>query len=146
MGKKSRTDMTHHRSNHLYFDDEVKIRLRLLGHSSPSSFLRKCRVGSGDALGRRSQSSVTMANPHICQRKANMGHPPTPDPIHSKPANVCGTRRLSGNVRQPNHVLADSIAGNKAERRSGAGEEWLAPTKHDGVQVKSILINKTKVG
>ena len=29
MGKKSRTDVTHHRSNHLYFDDEVKIQLRL---------------------------------------------------------------------------------------------------------------------
>src|SRR5208337_4990740 len=54
--------------------------------------------------------------------------------------------RLSGNVRQPNHVLANSITGNKAERRPGAGEEWLAATKHDGVEVESILINKTKVG
>ena len=54
--------------------------------------------------------------------------------------------RLSGNVRQPNHVLANSIAGNKAERRPGAGEEWRAATKHDGVEVESILINKTKVG
>jgi len=40
MGKKSRTNRTHHRSNHLYFDDEVKIRLRLWGHISPSSFQR----------------------------------------------------------------------------------------------------------
>ncbi len=54
--------------------------------------------------------------------------------------------RLSGNVGQPDHVLADSIAGNKMERRSGAGEEWLAATSHDGVDVESILINKTKVG
>jgi hypothetical protein len=51
--------------------------------------------------------------------------------------------RLSGNVR---HVLANEIAGHKAERRPGAGEEWLAATKNDGVEVKSILINKTKVG
>jgi hypothetical protein len=54
--------------------------------------------------------------------------------------------RLSRNVRQPNHLLANSIAGHKAERRPGAGEEWLAATKHDGVEVESILINKTKVG
>ena len=54
--------------------------------------------------------------------------------------------RLSGNVRQPNHVLANEIAGHKAERRPRAGEEWLAATKYDGVEVKSILINKTKVG
>src|SRR5580658_8492778 len=54
--------------------------------------------------------------------------------------------RLSGNVRQPNHVLANEIAGHETERRPRAGEEWLAATKYDGVEVKSILINKTKVG
>src|SRR6516162_11133132 len=54
--------------------------------------------------------------------------------------------RLSGNVRQPNHALANEIAGHKAERRRRAGEEWLAATKHDGTEVESILINKTKVG
>src|SRR6202043_321569 len=54
--------------------------------------------------------------------------------------------RLSRNVRQPNHVLANEIAGHKAERRPGAGEEWLAATKYDGVEVKSILINKTHFG
>jgi hypothetical protein len=47
--------------------------------------------------------------------------------------------RLSGNVRQPNHVLANEIAGHKAERRPRAGEEWLAATKYEGVEVKSIL-------
>ena len=52
---------------------------------------------------------------------------------------------LGGNVRQPDRVLANSIAGYKAERRPGAGEEWLAATKHDGMEVESILINKTKV-
>src|SRR5580704_10671273 len=54
--------------------------------------------------------------------------------------------KLSGNVRQPNHVLANEIAGDKAQRRPGAGEEWLAATKHHGAEVESILINKTKVG
>ena len=54
--------------------------------------------------------------------------------------------RLSRNVRQPHHVLANEIAGHKAERRPGAGEEGLAATKHDGVEVQSILINKTKIG
>jgi len=54
--------------------------------------------------------------------------------------------RLSRNVRQPDHVLANYIAGHKAERRPGAGEEWRATTKHDGAEVKTILIDKTKVG
>jgi hypothetical protein len=52
----------------------------------------------------------------------------------------------SRNIRQPDHVLANSIAGHKAERRPGAGEEWLAATQHDGVEVESIFINKTKIG
>ena len=38
------------------------------------------------------------------------------------------------------------IAGHKAERRPGAGEERLAATKHEGMEVESILINETKVG
>ena len=52
----------------------------------------------------------------------------------------------SGHVRQPDHGLVNSIAGHKAERRPGAGEERLAATQHDGVDVESILINKTKIG
>ena len=52
---------------------------------------------------------------------------------------------LSGNVGQPYHVLETEIAAHKAERRPGAGEEWLAATNYDGVEVKSILINKAKV-
>ena len=54
--------------------------------------------------------------------------------------------RSSRNVRQPNRVLADQIAGHKAEQWSGAGEEWLAATEHDGVEVEPILIDETKVG
>jgi hypothetical protein len=54
--------------------------------------------------------------------------------------------RLSGNVGQPDHVLGNEIAGYKAERRPGTGEERLAATEYDGMEVKSILINKPKVG
>ena len=50
------------------------------------------------------------------------------------------SRGLSGNVRQLNHVLANEIAGHKAERRPGAGEEWLTTTKHDGAEVELDMI------
>jgi hypothetical protein len=35
---------------------------------------------------------------------------------------------------------------HKAERRPGSGEIWLAVTKHDGVQVDSIVIDQAKFG
>ena len=44
--------------------------------------------------------------------------------------------RLSRNVGQPDHILANPIISHKAERRPGSGEIWLAVTKHDGVQVE----------
>ena len=50
-----------------------------------------------------------------------------------------GSRELSRNVRQPDHILANPIMSHKAERRPGSGEIWLAVAKHDGVQVDSIL-------
>ncbi|MCY1033471.1 ATP-binding cassette domain-containing protein [Corallococcus sp. BB11-1] len=53
--------------------------------------------------------------------------------------------RLCGNVRQPDDVLVHLLAGLKAESRPRAGEEGLAGTKHDWVQVDSILINETEV-
>ena len=53
---------------------------------------------------------------------------------------------LSRNVCQSNRVLANWIAGHKAERRPGAGEERLAAAKHDGAEVEPILIDETKVG
>src|SRR5262245_53226913 len=49
------------------------------------------------------------------------------------------------NVRQPNHILANSFAVHKAERRPCPDEEWLPMTKHDGMEVESILINQTKI-
>src|SRR5215813_14695824 len=51
--------------------------------------------------------------------------------------------RLSRNVRQPDHVIANSFAGHKAEPRPGAGEEWLAMTKHDGMDVESIAATRS---
>lgn len=56
------------------------------------------------------------------------------------------SRELDGNVLQPNHVFANTIGGNKAELWPWAGKEWLAATKHNGVKVESILIDKTNVG
>src|SRR5262249_30351158 len=49
-------------------------------------------------------------------------------------------------VRQPNCVLTNWIAGHKAEWRPRAGEEGLAAAQHDGAEVEAILINKAKVG
>ena len=54
--------------------------------------------------------------------------------------------QLCRNVGQPNHVLANPIIGQKAERRPGSGEIWFAVAKHDGVQVDSILIDQAKFG
>lgn len=54
--------------------------------------------------------------------------------------------RLSRDVGQPDHILANPIMSHKAERRPGSGEIWLAVTKHDGVQVDSILIDQAKFG
>ena len=54
--------------------------------------------------------------------------------------------RLSRNVGQPDHILADPVMSHKAERRPGPGEIWFAATKHDGVQVDSILIDQAKFG
>src|SRR5262245_22726059 len=54
--------------------------------------------------------------------------------------------RLSRNVGQPDHILANPVISHKAERRPGSGEIWFAVTKHDGVQVDSILIDQAKFG
>jgi hypothetical protein len=64
----------------------------------------------------------------------------------SDPKQAWAAHRLGRNVCQPYRVLADQVAGHKAERWSRASEERLAAAKHDGVEVESILINKTKVG
>jgi len=55
-------------------------------------------------------------------------------------------RRSSRNVDQPDHILANPIIRDKAERRPRSGEVWLAVTKHDGVQVDPILIDQAKLG
>jgi hypothetical protein len=52
--------------------------------------------------------------------------------------------RLSRNVGQPDHILANPIMSRKAEPWPGSGEIWLAMTEHDVVQVDSILIDQAK--
>src|SRR5262245_39602782 len=54
--------------------------------------------------------------------------------------------RLSRNVGQPDHILANPITSHKTERRPGPGEIWLSVTKHDRVQVDSILVDQSKFG
>src|ERR687897_1388426 len=54
--------------------------------------------------------------------------------------------RLSRNVGQPDHILANPVMSHQAERRPGSGEIWFAVTKHDGMQVDSILIDQAKFG
>src|SRR5690606_33436504 len=50
------------------------------------------------------------------------------------------------NIGQLDHVLANPIVSHKAKRRPGSGEIGLAVTKHDGVQVDTILVDQTKLG
>src|SRR5512147_939783 len=68
---------------------------------------------------------------------------PRPD---SAAISIRRVARLSRNVGQPDHILANPIISHKAERRPGSGEIWFAVTKHDGVQVDSILIDQAKFG
>src|SRR5579872_3329442 len=72
--------------------------------------------------------------------------PAPPSAAPTCPRSPWGELRLSRNVRQPKHVLANEIAGHKAERRPGAGEEGRAATKHEGAEVQSVLVNQAKVG
>jgi hypothetical protein len=71
-----------------------------------------------------------------------------PNHLHFRQLDLgqCVVAQLGRNVRQSNCVLANWIAGHKAERRPRAGEEGLAATQHDRAEVEAILINKTKVG
>src|ERR687891_796339 len=70
-------------------------------------------------------------------------------PIQNQTSAAISIRRvasLSRNVGQPDHILANPIISHKAERRPGPSEIWLAVTKHDGVQVDSILVDEAKLG
>ena len=50
------------------------------------------------------------------------------------------------NIRQPDHILGNPLMSHEAERRAGAGEEWLAATHHNGAEIEPILVNETKIG
>ena len=53
--------------------------------------------------------------------------------------------QLSGNVRQPNHVLANEIAGHKAERRPQAGEAMFPTRSTSAPQNARCLAGKGDV-
>ena len=53
--------------------------------------------------------------------------------------------RLSGNIAQPDHILADPLMAFETKRRPGSGKVWRAVTQHDGVQIDSILIDQVKL-
>src|SRR5262249_4687479 len=55
---------------------------------------------------------------------------------------VLTSARSSRNVGQANCVVANSVAGDEAERRARTGEVGLAMAEHDGAEVESILINE----
>src|SRR6185437_12722772 len=62
-----------------------------------------------------------------------------PAPIHSiVPLPATSGRR----VRQPQHVVANSIMTHEPEPRTGSGEIRRAVTEHDGVQVDPILVDQ----
>src|ERR671933_1720977 len=73
------------------------------------------------------------------------GQGPTQDQT-SAAISIRRVARLSRNVGQPDHILANPIMGHKAERRPGSGEIWLSVAKHDGVQVDPILIDQAEFG
>ena len=50
------------------------------------------------------------------------------------------------NIGQPDHSLVNPVTSDKAERRPGSSEIWLAVTKDDRMQVDSIFIDQAKFG
>lgn len=49
--------------------------------------------------------------------------------------------RSSRNVGQPDYILPNPVVSQEMERRPGSGKVRFAVTKHNGVQVNSILID-----
>jgi hypothetical protein len=72
----------------------------------------------------------------IGEEQANVkaGRLPVASQVEFLSQSVGRVARLSGNVRQPNQVTDDQIAGHQVEQRPGAGEAWPATTKHDGAR------------
>ena len=54
--------------------------------------------------------------------------------------------RLARNVGQPDDILANPVMSHEAERRPGPGEIGFAVTKHNRVQVDSVLIDQARFG
>ena len=55
-------------------------------------------------------------------------------------------RRSGGNIGQSDHFIANSVAGHEVKRWWRTGEEGLAVTKDDGMDVEPIFVDKTKIG
>lgn len=53
---------------------------------------------------------------------------------------------LGRNVRQPDRVLANSLACDQPERRSGTDEEWAAATQHDWMKEEVVFVDQSKRG
>jgi hypothetical protein len=113
---------------------------RGLAAPHPNPLPVRCATGRGD---RR----ACAAGPHMahlgvtlpCNTSAASGPEASAQSVEQ-------AARLSRNVRQPNGVLANSIAGYQAEWRSSANEEWFAAPKHEGAEVEAILIDQTRFG
>jgi hypothetical protein len=57
---------------------------------------------------------------------------------------VSGIARSGRDTRHPNRVLANTIAGNDAERWPRAGKVRFAGAKHEGAEVETIFVDKTE--
>ena len=51
-----------------------------------------------------------------------------------------------GDVGQPDHVLADAVRGDEAQRRPRAGEVRLAAAEHVGPEVEPVLVDQRRYG
>src|SRR6187551_3663671 len=87
---------------------------------------------------------LTSKTPPSQRAAIDPGRRTRPDPVTSKA--LTDQTPLRGRVGQPDYILANPIVGHKAEPRPGSGKIWPPLTKHDGVQVDSILIDQAKFG
>ena len=57
-----------------------------------------------------------------------------------------GVPALRRNVRPPNQIVGDDVAGHQVNPRPGAREEWRAAAEHDGAEVQPIFVDQAGVG
>src|SRR6185503_8149344 len=134
------------------------INLRL--GSDAGDLLRRTRVAGVSIEGVHARKAISVEFGMVTKRRParrsgagsmRLGATAAASPEIKRRLSTAGCRnkrvaRLSRNIGQPDHILSNPIISHKAERRPGPGEVWLAVTKHDGVQVDSILIDQAKFG